>query len=185
MIRTNAYYVCLCFVNPKRKKENVHNISAFKNGLGEIKLGRDVWPKWSIWRLWNQLSKDVPWFTVNVFYSEQWKWNGLILANFGLLKALLTLKGIDRSYTIIQVIPYTLNSSTENAYNSYKNRLTHSLRVAKRLYYEKQLEKLKSNAKTTWRVLNEVLNRNKGKRGLPFILRALRFSRNFQSWGKS
>ena len=61
------------------------------------------------------------------------------------------------------------NSSNESAYKSYKNKLTHSLRVAKRFYYEKQIEKLKSNVKATWKVLNEILNRNKGKRGLPSI----------------
>ena len=64
------------------------------------------------------------------------------------------------------------NSSSQNAYKSYRNKLTHSLRVAKRLYYEKQIEKLKSNVKATWKVLNEILNRNKGKRGLPSIFRA-------------
>ena len=64
------------------------------------------------------------------------------------------------------------NSSNEIAYKSYKNKLTHSLRVAKRLYYEKQIEKLKSNVKATWKVLNEILNRNKGTRGLPSLFRA-------------
>ena len=34
------------------------------------------------------------------------------------------------------------DSSNENAYKSYKNKLTHSLRVAKRLYYEKQSAKM-------------------------------------------
>ena len=64
------------------------------------------------------------------------------------------------------------NSSNENVYKSYKNKFTHSLRVAKRLYYEKQIEKLKSNVKATWKVLNEILNRNKGRRGLPSVFRA-------------
>ena len=64
------------------------------------------------------------------------------------------------------------NSSSQNAYKSYRNKLTHSLRVAKRLYYEKQIEKLKSNVKATWKVLNEILNTNKGKRGLPSIFSA-------------
>ena len=27
------------------KKEKAHNINAFKDGLGEIKLGGNVWPK--------------------------------------------------------------------------------------------------------------------------------------------
>ena len=64
------------------------------------------------------------------------------------------------------------NSSNENAYKSYKNKLTHSLRIAKRLYYEKQIEKLNSNVKATWKVLNEILNRNEGKRALPSVFRA-------------
>ena len=63
------------------------------------------------------------------------------------------------------------NSSNENVYKSYKNKFTHSLRVAKRLYYEKQIEKLKSNLKATWKPPNEILNRNKGKRGLPSVFR--------------
>ena len=36
----------------------------------------------------------------------------------------------------------------------------------------KQIEKLKLNVKATWKVLNEILNRNKGKRGLPSVFRA-------------
>ena len=51
------------------------------------------------------------------------------------------------------------NSSNENAYKSYKNKLTPSLWVAKRSYHEKQIEKLQA----TWKVSN----RNNGKRGLP------------------
>ena len=40
------------------------------------------------------------------------------------------------------------------------------------IMHEKQIEKLKSNVKATWKVLNEILNRNKGKRGLPSMFRA-------------
>ena len=106
------YYIYLFFVNKKK----AHNISAFKVGLGEIKLGWNVWPKWSILRLWNQLSKILPWFTINVFYSDQWKRNGLIFMNPGILKALLNLKERDISHTF-------KSSSTGDAYKSYKNRL--------------------------------------------------------------
>ena len=83
---------------------------------------------------------------------------------------MLNIKIKDISYTS-KSFPNTHKSSTENASKSYKNRLTH--RVANCFYYEKQLQKLKSNAKATWRVLKEVLNRNKGKCGLPSIFRAL------------
>ena len=56
--------------------------------------------------------------------------------------------------------------------SSAKNKLTHSLRVVKRLYYKKQIEKLKSNVKAKWKVLNKILNRNKGKCALPPAFRA-------------
>ena len=44
---------------------------------------------------------------------------------------------------------------------SYKNKLNHSLRIAKRLYYEKNLNNVQSNTRATWKVLNENLNRSK------------------------
>ena len=40
-------------------------------------------------------------------------------------------------------------SCHEKLYKSYKNKLTHSLRVAKRLYYIKKLDEYKSNTKST------------------------------------
>ena len=46
-------------------------------------------------------------------------------------------------------------------YKSYKNKLNHSLRTAKRLYYEKKLNNVQSNTRATWKVLNEILNRSK------------------------
>ena len=76
----------------------------------------------------------LPWFAINVFYSDQWKRKGLIFVNPGILKALLNLKERGISYTFKSSFN-TPKSSTENAYKSYKNRLTHSLPVAKCLYY--------------------------------------------------
>ena len=65
------------------------------------------------------------------------------------------------------------NSKSSNVYKSYKNKLTHSLRVAKCLYYENQIEKLKLNVKAISRkVLNEILNRKKSKRSFPSVFRA-------------
>ena len=39
------------------------------------------------------------------------------------------------------------------------------------MYYEKKIDQLKSNVKGTWKVLNEILNRDRGERGLPSIFR--------------
>ena len=49
----------------------------------------------------------------------------------------------------------------EAKYKTYKNKLNHSLRIAKRLYYDKRLSESKSNIRATWRLLNEVLNSKK------------------------
>ena len=46
-------------------------------------------------------------------------------------------------------------------YKTYKNKLTNLLRVAKRLYFENQIEINKTNIKQTWRILN---NANRPKR---------------------
>jgi hypothetical protein len=37
----------------------------------------------------------------------------------------------------------------------------HSLRIAKRLYYEEQIDRNKSNCKNTWNILNEIINKSK------------------------
>ena len=71
--------------------------------------------------------------------------------NPGILRALLNLKERDISYTCKSFLN-TPDSSIENAYKSYKNRLTHSLQIAKCSYYEKPLEKISSNARATWRI---------------------------------
>ena len=44
-------------------------------------------------------------------------------------------------------------------YKTYKNKLNHTLHLAKRLYCEKKLQDVKSNTHATWKILNEVLNR--------------------------
>ena len=49
----------------------------------------------------------------------------------------------------------------EAKYKKYKNKLNHSLRIAKRLYYDKKVSESKSNIRATWRLLNEVLNSKK------------------------
>ena len=60
----------------------------------------------------------------------------------------------------------------EKLYKSYKNKLTHSLRVAKRLYYSKKLDEYKSNAKSTWKLLNDLINKKKIKCKLPSIFKS-------------
>ena len=54
------------------------------------------------------------------------------------------------------------NSLNEKSYKDYTNKLQHSLRIAKPLYYEKKLED-RFNKKATWRILTEVINKNRSK----------------------
>ena len=48
----------------------------------------------------------------------------------------------------------------QSIYKCYKNKLNYSLRIAKRLYYEKKLNNVQSTL-ATWKVLNDILNRSK------------------------
>ena len=49
----------------------------------------------------------------------------------------------------------------QSIYQNYKNKLNHSLRIAKRLYNEKKWNNVQSNTRATWKVLHEILNRSK------------------------
>ena len=48
-------------------------------------------------------------------------------------------------------------------YKKYKNKLTYLLRIAKKRYYETQIDKNKDNIKFTWKILNSLINRTKKK----------------------
>ena len=73
------------------------------------------------------------------------------------------LKSIKKKNKLYKQYLSNTSNHSEVYYKRYKNKLIHSLRVAKRLYYDKKLEESKSNVKATWRLLNEVINRTKVK----------------------
>jgi len=54
----------------------------------------------------------------------------------------------------------------------HKNKLNHTLRLAKLLYYEKKLQDVKANTHATWKILNEVLNRKKSKPQVNAVFRS-------------
>ena len=67
-----------------------------------------------------------------------------------------------------------LNNPTADCaqrYKNFKNKLNHCLRVSKRNYYEKKLDDYKFNARGTWRILNEVINRQKKTSDLPSVFK--------------
>ena len=46
-------------------------------------------------------------------------------------------------------------------YTSYKNKLTTLLRLAKKKYYARQFELYKRDMKSTWKIINNVLNKHR------------------------
>ena len=56
-------------------------------------------------------------------------------------------------------------------YKSYRNTLNRVIRQSKRNYYHKILEKNKGNSKTTWDVVNELVNHKSRNKSLPLKLK--------------
>lgn len=77
------------------------------------------------------------------------------------------LKSINRKNKLYKKYLSSPNPNSESCYKNYKNKLNHSLRIAKRLYYEKKLIDSKSNIKNTWKILNEIINKKNRKSKLP------------------
>ena len=57
--------------------------------------------------------------------------------------------------------------SNERKYKTYKNKLNHLIRITKRKYYDTKFESAKNDLRTTWKLLNEVINKRKSKSPLP------------------
>ena len=149
------------------REKNAHSLNAFKDDLGKLN--------------WAELpGLDDPSCAYKIFiekyvaiYHRFFPLKRKKAKRFNFRKPWFT-KGLAKSVKkniLYKCFLNNPNSSNGNAYKSYKNKLTHSLRVAKRLYSEKQIERLKSNVKAKRKVLNEILNRNKGKRALPSVFR--------------
>ncbi len=55
----------------------------------------------------------------------------------------------------------------EITYKTYKNKLNHVIKIAKKKYYEEQLIKYKHNTKCLWKTINEIMNKHRNSRILP------------------
>ena len=83
-----------------------------------------------------------------------------------LLKSIKTKNKLYKKYLQVPTVDNSL------LYKRYKNKLNHTLHLAKRRYYEKKLEDAKSNTHATWKILNEVLNRKKSRPQLNTIFKS-------------
>jgi len=57
--------------------------------------------------------------------------------------------------------------TNESKYKIYRNKLNHTIRIAKKLYFHKKLTSDQGNTKETWRTLNELLNRKNNTHSFP------------------
>ena len=73
------------------------------------------------------------------------------------------LKSVKRKNKLYKQYLSDPSSQKKALHKEYRNKLNHSLRIAKRLYYDKKLNESKNNLRATWRVLNDLINRRKPK----------------------
>ena len=59
------------------------------------------------------------------------------------------------------------STSSETKYKAYKNKLTHLIRITKRKNCDAQFGNVRNDLKTTWKLLNKVVNKRKSKSSLP------------------
>ena len=111
----------------------------------------------------------------NTIYNDCFPLKKLKVKNVTLSKPWITkglLKSIRKKNLLYKRFLVNPTSYREKLYKSYKNKLTLSLRVAKRLDYNKKLDEYKSNAKSTWKLLNDLINRKKIKCKLPSFFKS-------------
>ena len=82
------------------------------------------------------------------------------------------LKSINRKNRLYKKLTKSPNKSCELQYKTYKNKLSHLIRIAKRSYYNRKFESAKKDLKLTWKLSNEVINKQKSKSPLPSPLKS-------------
>ena len=64
---------------------------------------------------------------------------------------------------------HTTSLSNERIYETYKNKLNHLIRLAKRKFYDTKFESTKTDLRTTWKLLKEVINERKSRAPFPSL----------------
>ena len=88
------------------------------------------------------------------------------IKNNGLTKPWISkglLKSIKKKNILYRRFLSNPTCSREIVYKNYQKKYSSTLRAAKRNYFEKKFEECKSNMKSTWRLLNEVINKRKSR----------------------
>ena len=77
------------------------------------------------------------------------------------------LKSISKKSRLYKKFIRSPSLSNERIYKTYKNKLNHLIRLAKRKYYDTRFESAKHDLRTTWKLLNEVINKRKCRAPFP------------------
>ena len=80
-----------------------------------------------------------------------------------------SIKHKNRLYKAFIKSPSTLR---ESHYKNFRNKLTHLIRRAKRTYYDGQFERTKNDLKSTWKLINEIINKRNSKPAMTSIFKA-------------
>ena len=142
-------------------QKNANNVSEFKDELQTM--------SWSEVRDSSDLSSayDIFLRKYTDIYNKCFPLKKVKIKNSGLTKPWISkalLKSIKKKNILYRPLLSNPTSMCEISYKNYKNKLSSTLRATKRNYFEKKFEECKSNMKSTWRLLNEVIN--KGKVGI-------------------
>ena len=85
------------------------------------------------------------------------------------------LKSISKKTRLYKKFIRSPSLSNEQIYKTYKNKLNHLIRLAKRKYYDTRFESAKHDLRTTWKLLNEVVNKRKSRAPFPSLCTAAPF----------
>ena len=139
------------------RDKNANNVCKFKDELqtvnwSEVRESSDPSSAYDIF-----LSKYTD------IYNNCFQLKKVKIKNNGLAKPWISnvlLKSIKKKNILYRRF---LSNPREIGYKNYKNKLSSTLRAAKRNYFEKKFEECKSNMKSTWRLLNEIINKRKSR----------------------
>ena len=79
----------------------------------------------------------------------------------------LSLKSINKKNRLYKKLVRLPTTYCELKYKAYKNKLNHLICIAKRTYYDSKLEDAKNDLRTTWKLVNEVINKRKNNPSPP------------------
>ena len=76
-----------------------------------------------------------------------------------------------RKNNLMKLSVKTSSATNIQIYKDYRNLFNKIVRLRKKLYYQNELERNKTNLKKSWSILNEILNRKNRNSSNPLFLR--------------